>query len=122
MSLLKRIESARPGSGPQTPATTGPGAGAPSQPPGGPTTRTRTMDGIRFVRYASDRKAGMAQEVWWSEDQLPASRFTASDGDSSTTYAIDRIRSGVDLTLLLPATDRFPAYRVFDFADWLERH
>src|SRR3970282_220958 len=37
MSLLKRIESARPGSGPQTPATTGPGAGAPSPPPGGPT-------------------------------------------------------------------------------------
>lgn len=87
-----------------------------------PTTRTRTMSGIRFVRYASDRKAGMAQEVWWSEDQLLASRFTASDGDSSTTYAIDRIRSGVDVTLLLPATDRFPAYRVFDFADWLERH
>src|SRR3970282_1903106 len=53
MSTLKRIESARPGSGPQTPATTGPGAGAPSQPPGGPTTPT----GPRLMAAAPARES-----------------------------------------------------------------
>ncbi len=95
---------------------------APDAPPPAPPDLPAHHGGIRFVRYAGGRQAGMAQEVWWSEEHLLASRFTASDGNSSTSYAIDRIRSGVDVTVLLPATDRFPAYRVFDFTDWLERH
>ena len=38
MSLLKRIESARPGAGPgSSPAPAGPGAGAPAGPPAGGT-------------------------------------------------------------------------------------
>ena len=39
-----------------------------------------------------------------------------------TRFAIDRIRPGADAGLLEPPVLRFPTYRVYDRADWLERH
>lgn len=82
----------------------------------------RTVGGIRFARYTDDRTQPRAGDVWWSEEQVLASGFTIADASGSTRFSIDRLRAGADATLLKHPDARFPTYRVFDLANWLERH
>ena len=82
----------------------------------------RSIAGIQFVRYAGKGKDSSADEVWWSDEQVLPSRFTIRDSAGTTQFAIERARLGADASLLQPAIVRFPQYRVFDLADWLEKH
>lgn len=84
--------------------------------------QARTVGGIRFARYATDRRDASTGEVWWSEEHVFPSGFTTTDQGGSTRFSIERVRTGADATLLRPPDARFPTYRVFDLADWLERH
>jgi len=43
-------------------------------------------------------------------------------GGESDLLKVERRRAGVDASRLLPPEHRFPKYRVYDLADWLERH
>jgi hypothetical protein len=54
--------------------------------------------------------------------EAPASRAADRQGTRSTRLAVDRIRPGADAGLLEPPVLRFPTYRVYDRADWLEPH
>jgi hypothetical protein len=83
---------------------------------------TRTIEGIRFVRYEPARGATSTREAWWSDDELFASSFVRRDDTGSTRFAVKRVQLGVDAALLQLPPVRFPAYRVVDFADWLEGH
>lgn len=87
-----------------------------------PTTQMRTISGIRFARYATERKDAVIPEVWWSVDQIFPSGFVTADGSGSTRFSVERVRVGVDAGVLRAPISRFPTYHVFDLADWLERH
>jgi len=82
----------------------------------------RTIGGIRFVRYATGGRGASPLEVWWSDEHVLPSRFTMTDEGGSTRFSIERVRMGADATLLALPHTRFPAYRIFDLANWLERH
>ncbi len=86
------------------------------------TAQTRTIGGLRFARYATDRTHAWTRELWWSEEYLLPGEFTTGDSKGFTRFSIKHLRAGVDLSLLRPPESRFPAYRVFSVADWLERH
>jgi hypothetical protein len=81
----------------------------------------RTIGRIRFSRYAPDRRDASTVEVWWSEEHVLPSGFNATDNGGTTRFSVERVRLGADATLLRPPDARFPAYRVFDLSDWLER-
>jgi hypothetical protein len=85
-------------------------------------TVTRTIDTLRVVRHATDRKDVELREVLWSETDFLPGGFTSMQGGASLQFSVQRIRAGVDAALLRPAAERFPAYRVIDLAEWLERH
>ncbi|HLG55278.1 MAG TPA: hypothetical protein VI485_08095 [Vicinamibacterales bacterium] len=87
-----------------------------------PTGETRTLGGLRFVRYAATAKAAVSQGAWWNADQALPSSFVMADAGGLTRLSLQRVRSGADLALLRPPASRFPTYRVIDLADWLERH
>jgi len=84
--------------------------------------QTRTIGGLRFARYAPDRKHAWTGELWWSEQSVLPSEFTIADSQGLTRFSIARIRAGVEDSLLRAPASRFPAYRVFTVANWLERH
>ncbi len=42
-------------------------------------------------------------------------------GVDRQAFAIEHVKPGVDATLLRPALERFPKYRVVDLAEWLEK-
>lgn len=48
--------------------------------------------------------------------------FTSDSSASSQALKVERVRSGVDALLLRPAVVRFPQYKCFEVADWLEGH
>jgi hypothetical protein len=80
------------------------------------------IDGVRFVRYAAAGKHAPVDEVWWSKDHILPSRFAIADGGGVTRFSVGRVRPEADTTLLRPADARFPTYRVYSLADWLEGH
>jgi hypothetical protein len=82
---------------------------------------TRSVGAIRFGRYTSG-KGAKAEEVWWSDEQLMPLRFTTTDSHGSSQLSVGRLRREADVKLLRPPDARFPTYRVFDLANWLERH
>ena len=82
----------------------------------------RTVGGIRFTRYVRNEGNSPTADVWWSDEHFLASSFATVNTGGSTQFSIEHIRAGVDATLLQPPSARFHAYRVFDLADWLERH
>ena len=84
--------------------------------------QTRSMEGIAFAHYAADREDGAIREVWWSDGQILSCEFVTADSDGSTRFTVESVRIGVDTALLQAPPTRFPAYRVFELADWLERH
>jgi hypothetical protein len=85
-------------------------------------TASRTIDTVRVVRHATDRKDVELREVWWSETHFLPGGFTSVQGAASLQFSVQRIRTGVDATLLRPAGERFPSHQMIDLADWLERH
>jgi hypothetical protein len=82
---------------------------------------TRTVGEIRFGRYTSAEGAKV-EEVWWSDEQLMPMLFTTTDSGGSSQLSVERVRREADGKLLRPPDARFPTYRVFDLANWLERH
>ena len=80
----------------------------------------RTVDGIRFARYAEPTRDAPLTDVWWSEAQFMASSFTLKDDQGSTRFTIERVRDRVDNALLGPPDRRYPQYRVADLANWLD--
>jgi hypothetical protein len=86
------------------------------------TTSSRTIDSVRLIRHATDRKSVELREVWWSESDFLPGGFTSMYGAASLRFSVERIRAGVDAALLRSAAERFPTYRAVDLADWLERH
>ena len=86
------------------------------------TAQTRIIGGLRFARYAPDRRDAGTGDLWWSEEYVLPCEFTTGDSNGLTRFSITRIRAGVDPSLLRPPESRFPKYRVFNIADWLERH
>lgn len=83
-----------------------------------PTTQTRLLAGIRFVKHAAPVPDAAMPDVWWSPEQALPSAFTLDAG--AAHVSIERLRPGVDSNLLRAPSDRFPAHRVFDLAEWLE--
>jgi len=86
-----------------------------------PTSQTRLLGGIRFVRHTADRERALTREVWLSEEQALASGFVVADRNGSTRFSIERIRSGINADRLRSPIERFPTYRVFHLTEWLER-
>jgi hypothetical protein len=86
------------------------------------TGEVQAIAGICFARYSPVNKRNLLEDVWWSDEQALPSRFAIADSTSRARFRVNRIRAGVDHNLLRPAHGRFPAYRVYDLADWLERH
>ncbi|ODS53488.1 MAG: hypothetical protein ABS36_12655 [Acidobacteria bacterium SCN 69-37] len=80
---------------------------------------TRMIDGTRFQRY-STRQGSWMRDVWWNDEQLLVGEFTTADATGTSRFSITRIRDGIDATVLQPADSRFPTYRAFTLADWLE--
>jgi hypothetical protein len=87
-----------------------------------PSQRARTIAGVRFVRYLAGGKMADRADVWWSEKEALPSDFVTKDTNGVSHFSIERIRAGVDGTLLAPPQTRFPQYRVYDLAEWLEKH
>lgn len=81
----------------------------------------RTIGVVRFVRYAATQKDSPNQ-MWWSEEASLAHDFAVVDNAASTRTSITGIRDGVDETLFQEPTARFPGYKSYNFADWLDRH
>jgi hypothetical protein len=48
--------------------------------------------------------------------------LTAESNASDQALKVERVRAGVDATLLRPSVIRFPEYQYFEVADWLELH
>jgi hypothetical protein len=87
-----------------------------------PSPQARSIAGVRFVRYVAGGKIAERADVWWSEGEALPSDFVTKDANGVPHFSIDRIRAGVDTVLLTPPQTRFPKYRVYDRADWLEKH
>ncbi len=83
---------------------------------------SRTLGGVTFSQYVSDREDASTREVWWSDDQIFPSDFVAADATGTTRFSVESVRLGADEALLQAPASRFPAYRVFELADWLEGH
>jgi hypothetical protein len=83
---------------------------------------SRTLGGVTFSQYVSDREDASTREVWWSDEQIFPSEFVAADATGTTRFSVDSVRPGADEVLFQAAASRFPAYRVFELADWLEGH
>jgi len=81
----------------------------------------QTVAGIRFSRYAAVDK-GCSVDVLWNEEQALPGRFVMKGESGVTQFEVARATPGVNASLLRPAIARFPNYRVFDVADWLEKH
>jgi len=86
------------------------------------TTTSRVIGTVRVIHHTTDRKGVELRDVWWSENDFLPGGFTSMHGAGSLQFSVERIRTGVDAALLRPAAERFPAYRVVDLAEWLERH
>jgi hypothetical protein len=84
-----------------------------------PTEESRMIDGTRFRRYLMPQQSPV-RDVWWNDERLLASEFTTADPAGTTRFSITRIRNGVDATVLQPPDSRYPTYRGFTLADWLE--
>jgi hypothetical protein len=84
--------------------------------------QSRTIEGIAFTHYAADRENAAIREVWWSDDQIFPCEFVTADAAGSTRFTVESVRVGVDATLLQAPPSRFPTYRIFELAEWLERH
>jgi hypothetical protein len=83
---------------------------------------SRTLGGIAFSQYVSDREDASIPEVWWSDEQIFPSEFVAADAAGTTRFSVENVRVGADEALLQAPASRFPSYRVFELADWLEGH
>jgi len=86
------------------------------------TDEIQTVAGIRFSRYASVDKGCSVDDVSWNEEQALPGRFVMKGESGVTRFEVARGKPGADASLLRPAIPRFPTYRVFDLADWLEKH
>jgi hypothetical protein len=84
--------------------------------------RTRSLEGIVFAHHAADREGAAIREVWWSADQIFPCELITADAAGSTRFTVESLRVGVDAAVLQAPPSRFPSYRVFELADWLERH
>jgi hypothetical protein len=80
----------------------------------------RILGGIRFTRYSRRDEGRERVDVWWSADQLVASRFTSAGDTGTTALTIERIRMVIDPRVLDSPASRFPQYGQVDLADWLE--
>lgn len=87
-----------------------------------PNPTTRTVDGHRFVHYTARRKDVMVREVWWNAAQALPSDVVTARGAGSVRLRVEHVRPGVEAALLQAPSTRFPAYRVVELADYLERH
>lgn len=84
--------------------------------------RTMAVGAFRVVGYTSRRKDAELSEVWWNEREFLATGFTSTTAGGSVTFSVERIRRGVNGSLLRAPAERFPTYRTLDLAEWLERH
>ena len=91
-------------------------------PAGTRSSEVDSIGGISFTRHHFTHADGGAGEVWWSDELALPGRFTHTSAVGVTTLLVDEVREGVDTTLLLLPAARFPKYREFDLADWLEHH
>lgn len=82
----------------------------------------QVVAGIRFARYAANDKDCPAKDVLWNEELALPGRFTIKSDEGVMRFEVARVTPGTDASLLRPAIARFPTYRVFDLADWLEKH
>jgi hypothetical protein len=87
-----------------------------------PSQQARTIAGVRFIRYVASAKSEDRADVWWSAGEALPSDFVTKDTNGVSHVSVERIRAGVDTILLTPPQTRFPKYRVYDLADWLEKH
>jgi hypothetical protein len=82
----------------------------------------RTLGPVHFVRYTANGRTAAVPDIWWSDEQLLASRFGVGDPQAEARLEIARATAGVDPSVLQPAASRFPTYKVVSLADWLEKH
>lgn len=87
-----------------------------------PSGQSRTLGGIRFAHHVADREDAGTREVWWSDDQILPSEFVTTDVTGSIRFSVESVRVGADAAVFRAPASRFPGYRVYELADWLERH
>lgn len=75
----------------------------------------RAIDGVSFVRSPG-------ASAWWNVERLLPAECTSTDASGATRLRLQSLRDGVEPRLLRLPTERFPAYRALDLADWLEGH
>jgi hypothetical protein len=85
-----------------------------------PSPDARTIGGIRFQLYETERKDSGMRQLWWNEEHLLPSGVVFADASGATRLSITNARAGVNTDLLRTADSRFPAYRVYTLAEWLE--
>jgi hypothetical protein len=81
----------------------------------------RTISGVRFERYEPSAGVPRSLALWWNQHHLLATEFTTTDGRAVTRISIQEVREGVDAGLLRLPLERFPGFKEFDLAEWLER-
>lgn len=87
-----------------------------------PTDQTRTMAGIRFVKYAASDTDTRTSELWWSHEQAMPSAFVVHEDGAATRVSVERLSAGVNAEVLRSPSARFPEYKALDLAEWLEGH
>lgn len=76
----------------------------------------RTIGDLPFTRRSSNDSAGRGS--WWNTAQVLPAECVSGDGRSH--LVVDGVTSGIDVAVLTPPAQRFPAYREVPLADWLE--
>ncbi len=85
-----------------------------------PTGQSRTMAGIRFVKYAANDKDSRTSELWWSHEQAMPSAFVVHEDGAATRVSVERLSASVNAEVLRSPSARFPEYKALDLAGWLE--
>jgi hypothetical protein len=87
-----------------------------------PGSAVRIFGSSRFRKCNVTNASAGGAVLWWSDTQLLATPFAVAGDEGQALLTIEAVHDGVDAVRLVPAIQRFPAYRVSDYADWLEHH
>jgi hypothetical protein len=85
-----------------------------------PTGRVRVTSGVSFRQYSAPNDDRGLPEIWWNEALVLPGAMVLRDATGVTRFSVERVRQGVDATLLDAPAARFPGYKAIDVAEWLE--
>jgi hypothetical protein len=87
----------------------------------GATRVSRMRGGLRFDQLTALDARTWVREVWWNADQFLPMSLSVTSPWGTVHQVIESLRLEIDAGVLDSPIRRFPAYKVVDFTDWLER-